>query len=134
MIEVEGDDMGTVEAGSSEGLYAIEEDPTLTDDTSIQLHAITNKKRSKGRAMKLMGQIKGIPILVFIDSGTDKSFINPWIAEHLRHPIDRTSIETVVVASGWHFKHMTMEFTLAGSNHRIMGAINGPLQPTTQIC
>ncbi|CAL2229891.1 unnamed protein product [Prunus armeniaca] len=168
MIEVEGDDMGTVEAGSSEGLDAIEEDPTLTDDTSVQLHAITDKKRSKGRAMKLMGQIKGIPIL---------------IAEHLRHPIDRTSIETVVVASGsplktkgmlrqvpvqiqgyefkhdyrllnvigcdmvlgmdwletlglvgWHFKHRTMEFTVARSNHRIMGATNGPLQPTTQIC
>ncbi|CAL9030350.1 unnamed protein product [Prunus brigantina] len=100
MIEVEGEDMGTVEAGSSEGLDAIEEDPTLTDDISVQLHAITDKKRSKGRAMKLMGQIKGIPILVFIDSGADKSFINPWIAEHLRHPIDRTSIETVVVASG----------------------------------
>ncbi|CAL2255288.1 unnamed protein product [Prunus armeniaca] len=49
MIEVEGDDMGTVEAGSSEGLYVIEEDPTLTDDTSVQLHAITDKKRSKGR-------------------------------------------------------------------------------------
>ncbi|BBN68169.1 NB-ARC domain-containing disease resistance protein [Prunus dulcis] len=175
--------MGTVEVGSSEGLDAVEEDSTLTDETSIQLHAITDKRRSRGRAMKLMGQIQGIPILVFIDSGADKSFINPWIAEHLRHPIDRTGIETVVVASGsplktkgmlrqvpvqiqgyefkhdyrllnvigcdmvlgmdwletlglvgWHFKHRTMEFTVAGSNHRIMGAMNGPLQPTTQIC
>ncbi|BFG34934.1 hypothetical protein CerSpe_212080 [Prunus speciosa] len=133
--------------------------------------------------MKLMGQIQGIPILVFIYSGADKSFINLWIAEHLRHPIDRTCTEIVVVASGsplktkgmlrqvpvqiqgyefkhdyrllnvigcdmvlgmdwletlglvgWHFKHRTMEFTVEGSNHRIMGAMNGPLQPTTQIC
>lgn len=183
MIEVEGKDMETVEVGSSEGLDAVEEDSTLTDDTSVQLHAITDKRRSRGRAMKLMGHIQGIPILVFIDSGADKSFINPWIAEHLRHPIDRTGIETVVVASGsplktkgmlrqvpvhiqgyefkhdyrllnvigcdmvlgmdwletlglvgWRFKHRTMEFTVAGSNHRIMGAMNGPLQPTTQIC
>lgn len=91
--------MGTMEAGSSEGLDAIDEHPTLTDDTPLQLHAIADK-RKRGRAMKLMGQILGIPILVFIDSGADKSFINPWIAEHLRHPIDRTCIETVVVASG----------------------------------
>ncbi|KAI5352345.1 hypothetical protein L3X38_005236 [Prunus dulcis] len=140
--------MGTVEVGSSEGLDAVEEDSTLTDETSVQLHAITDKRR-----------------------------------KHLRHPIDRTGIETMVVASGsplktkgmlrqvpvqiqgyefkhdyrllnvigcdmvlgmdwletlglvgWHFKHRTMEFTVAGSNHRIIGAMNGPLQPTTQIC
>lgn len=66
----------------------------------MQLHAIIDKCRSKGRAMKLMGQIHGVSILVFIDSGADRGFINPTIAEQLNQHIEKHSIETVVVASG----------------------------------
>lgn len=34
---------------------------------------------------------------------------------------------------GWNFQHKTMEFTVDGVNHRIVGA-TGSLQSTTQVC
>ncbi|CAL9012822.1 unnamed protein product [Prunus brigantina] len=182
MIEIEGEDMGTDDRAQEANGAAMEEGYVLPDDIPVQLHAIVDKRRSKGQAMRLMGQLQGVPILVFIDSGADRSFLNPKITEQLNQHIEKQSIETVVVASGkplstkgvvrgvpvqmqgyhfqhdyrllaaagcdlvlgvdwletlglvgWNFQHKTMEFTVDGVNHRIVGAA-GSLQSTTQVC
>ncbi|CAB4303818.1 unnamed protein product [Prunus armeniaca] len=167
MIEIEGEDMGTNDREQEANGAAMEEGLVLSDDIPVQLHAIVDRRRSKGRAMKLMGQLQGVPILVFIDSGADRSFLNPKIAEQLNQHIEKQSIETVVVASdkplstkgvvqhdyrllavagcdcrdwletlglvGWNFKDKTMEFTVDGVNHRIVGT-TGSLQSTAQVC
>ncbi|CAL2254808.1 unnamed protein product [Prunus armeniaca] len=56
----------------------------------VQLHAITDKKKGQGRAMKLMG--------------ADKSFLNLEIVAQLNIPINRDIKETVVMATGKPFK------------------------------
>ncbi|PQP95093.1 hypothetical protein Pyn_05937 [Prunus yedoensis var. nudiflora] len=46
----------------------------------------------------------GVPILVFIYSRADISFLNPEIAAQLNIPINRNIKETVVVATSKPFK------------------------------
>ncbi|KAI5352798.1 hypothetical protein L3X38_005690 [Prunus dulcis] len=79
---------------------ADEEHQPVIEDTTIHLHALADKKRTRGRAMRLQGSIEGIPIRVFIDSGADRNFLNPNIATQLKTPIDTQKIEKIVVATG----------------------------------
>ncbi|CAL9031829.1 unnamed protein product [Prunus brigantina] len=77
-----------------------EEHHPVIEDTTIHLHALADRKRTRGRAMRLQGSIEGIPIRVFIDSGADRNFLNPKIATQLKATIDAKHTEKIVVATG----------------------------------
>ncbi|KAM2882707.1 hypothetical protein COP2_015652 [Malus domestica] len=81
-------------------------DPSIGDQPAppIALNAISATKRSRGRAMHLEGVLHHTRIQVFIDSGADQSFLNPQVAARLGLPIDSTSNEAVMVATGRYFR------------------------------
>lgn len=108
MIKIEGEDMGLDEKVPDECFLAKEEWLNFKEDVPVQLHAIVDKQRSKGHAMKLMRQVHGVAILVFINSGAYRSFLNPTFAEQLDQHIDTQSIENVAVASGKSFSTKSM--------------------------
>ncbi|CAL2227218.1 unnamed protein product [Prunus armeniaca] len=76
-----------------------EEHQPFIEDTTIHLHALANRKQTRGRAMRLQGSIKGIPIRVFIDSTVDRNILNPKIATQLKGTIDAKKTEKIVVAT-----------------------------------
>lgn len=77
-----------------------EEEPQLdTEDTTIHLYAIADRKWTCERAMRLQGSIAGISIMVFIDAGADRNFLNPKIATQLQAAIDATKTQKKIVVT-----------------------------------
>lgn len=76
------------------------DDPHLEEPIPIPLNVLVSPKRTRGRAMRLLGSIGTCHILVFVDSGTDLNFLNPAIATSLSLDIDLSMVEPVAVANG----------------------------------
>lgn len=87
------------ERPTNEPLLALEDVPP-EDPIPIILNALSSPKRTRGRAMRLVGHIGSLLIRVFVDSRADLNFLNLFVVTRLGLRIDHSITEPVIVANG----------------------------------
>lgn len=78
----------------------VHDETLLVDLIPITLNVLVSLKRTRSRAMRLLGHIVTLLIRVFVDSRANLKFLNPTIVTRLGLLIDCSHIEPIAVANG----------------------------------
>ncbi|KAM2650970.1 hypothetical protein EV1_014909 [Malus domestica] len=116
-------------ATPADDLLPASDDPLLEDTTPITFNALESPKCTRGRAMRLLGHIRDLPIRVFVDSGADLNFLNPSVATRLGLCIDHSLIELIMVVNGRLCYTTSLTFNLSVQLHDYSFSSNLRLLP-----